>query len=284
MLVHGGMAQNVGPILEMVTEKYLLRSRGGMAGAAGGAGNSGRNPGRVARARMCVRIGAATSRNFHGPIQTIIPWAGNFYTETLIDNVRGRIRRGFLGILDAGRDVRRRHGVHLRAGPQGRGAGTLAGDHVANQARPGNALPFAMEPVVYDFAINERGTWADLLTGGDALLPPHYYTLDVPHLLRSRSAALCRLCAAPSWTNSPLPAAPSPNWAAWCRISSTACCRNCKANAPAAAKPGGLAGRKWLRPRPARTNPRRSQGRADRPCPKPPARQRHHRRRPDAAM
>ena len=25
ILVHGGMAQNVGPILEMVTEKYLLR-------------------------------------------------------------------------------------------------------------------------------------------------------------------------------------------------------------------------------------------------------------------
>src|SRR5262245_60095366 len=26
VLVHGGMAQNVGPVLEMVTEKYLLRS------------------------------------------------------------------------------------------------------------------------------------------------------------------------------------------------------------------------------------------------------------------
>ena len=26
VLVHGGMAQNVGPILEMATEKYLLRS------------------------------------------------------------------------------------------------------------------------------------------------------------------------------------------------------------------------------------------------------------------
>ena len=26
VLVHGGLAQNVGPILEMVTEKYLLRS------------------------------------------------------------------------------------------------------------------------------------------------------------------------------------------------------------------------------------------------------------------
>ena len=28
-----------------------------------------------------------------------------------------------------------------------------------------HALPFAMEPVVYDFAINERGTFADLLDG-----------------------------------------------------------------------------------------------------------------------
>ena len=26
VLVHGGMAQDVGPVLEMVTEKYLLRS------------------------------------------------------------------------------------------------------------------------------------------------------------------------------------------------------------------------------------------------------------------
>jgi hypothetical protein len=47
-----------------------------------------------------------------------------------------------------------------------------------------SALPFAMEPVVYDFAINERGTWADLLTGGESLLPPHYYALVVPQLLK----------------------------------------------------------------------------------------------------
>jgi hypothetical protein len=46
------------------------------------------------------------------------------------------------------------------------------------------ALPFAMEPVVYDFAINERGTWADLLTGDEALLPQNYYALVVPQLLR----------------------------------------------------------------------------------------------------
>jgi hypothetical protein len=41
-----------------------------------------------------------------------------------------------------------------------------------------------MEPVVYDFAINERGTWADLLAGPDALMPSGYYSYIVPQLLR----------------------------------------------------------------------------------------------------
>jgi hypothetical protein len=47
-----------------------------------------------------------------------------------------------------------------------------------------HALPFAMEPVVYDFSINENGTVADLLAGADALMPASYYTLTVPELIR----------------------------------------------------------------------------------------------------
>ncbi len=47
------------------------------------------------------------------------------------------------------------------------------------------ALPFAMEPVVYDFAINERGTWGDCLTGTDAILAQDYYALHVPRWLRA---------------------------------------------------------------------------------------------------
>ena len=46
-----------------------------------------------------------------------------------------------------------------------------------------DALPFAMDPVVYDFAINERGTLAELLEGDTALMPSGYYTLMVPALL-----------------------------------------------------------------------------------------------------
>ncbi|MGH7968884.1 MAG: UTP--glucose-1-phosphate uridylyltransferase, partial [Limisphaerales bacterium] len=56
-----------------------------------------------------------------------------------------------------------------------------------------SALPFAMEPVVYDFAINERGTFAELLDGERALMPPSYYTLIVPALLRQDRYALSAL-------------------------------------------------------------------------------------------
>ena len=41
-----------------------------------------------------------------------------------------------------------------------------------------------MEPVVYDSAINERGTFAELKTGGDAVMPDGYYNIVLPALLR----------------------------------------------------------------------------------------------------
>src|SRR6266851_4557014 len=56
-----------------------------------------------------------------------------------------------------------------------------------------NALPFAMEPLVYDFAINERGTFAELLEGAAALMPTGYYTFTVPELLRQARHSLSPL-------------------------------------------------------------------------------------------
>ena len=47
-----------------------------------------------------------------------------------------------------------------------------------------NALPFAMEPVVYDFSINDCGTTAALLGGDDAFMPSDYYALCAPAWLR----------------------------------------------------------------------------------------------------
>ena len=45
------------------------------------------------------------------------------------------------------------------------------------------AIPFAMDPVVYDFKINEYGSKAALCLEGKALLPLKYYTMILPGVL-----------------------------------------------------------------------------------------------------
>jgi len=183
VLVHGGMAQNVGPILEMVTEKYLLRSEKEWKGRQEALKVLDEVISSL-RTGDIRALGASTTRNFSGPIQTIIPWASTFYTETLIQRVRAEFGGNFWGFWMLG-------------GMSGGGMGFMFAPECKAQAQQRlqeimsatkreleYALPFAMEPVVYDFAINPRGTFAALLTGDDALLPGGYYALQIPQLLR----------------------------------------------------------------------------------------------------
>jgi hypothetical protein len=94
VLVHGGMAQNVGPILEMVTEKYLLRSAAEWKGRQEALGLLGDVIDSL-RSGDIATLGATTTRNFFGPIQTIIPWASTFYTERLIEQARAASANSF---------------------------------------------------------------------------------------------------------------------------------------------------------------------------------------------
>jgi len=55
-----------------------------------------------------------------------------------------------------------------------------------------HALPFAMDPVVYDFELNENGSTAHLLTGREAMLSPEYYLFNVPRWLRQDPRQLAR--------------------------------------------------------------------------------------------
>src|SRR5205085_3688341 len=96
VLVHGGMAQDVGPILEMVTEKYLLRSEAEWQGRKHAMQILDEVVGHL-RLGDIAAIGACTQRNFDGPIQTIIPWAGNLYTGTLVRRARAEFDRDFHG-------------------------------------------------------------------------------------------------------------------------------------------------------------------------------------------
>ncbi|MEO7101186.1 MAG: UTP--glucose-1-phosphate uridylyltransferase [Luteolibacter sp.] len=183
VLVHGGMAQNVGPILEMVTEKYLLRS----------------GPEWIARQQThgiltrilealhtgdIPAIGAATTENFRQPIQAIIPWASNLYTETLIEKISAEFGKDFWGFWMLGGMAGGGMGFIFDPARKSEGQQRLQQIMSETKAMLSSALPFAMEPVVYDFAINERGTWADLLQGEDALMPSGYYSFIVPQLLR----------------------------------------------------------------------------------------------------
>jgi hypothetical protein len=192
VLVHGGMAQNVGPILEMVTEKYLLRSEAEWAGRRQAIGILDEILGCL-RTTDVKGIGAATTRNFFGPIQAIIPWASNYYTETLIEHVRQRFGEHFWGFWMLG-------------GMSGGGMGFIfAPQHKANgqdflqdlmsrtKRELASSLPFAMEPVVYDMAINPRGTFATLLRDDAALLPAAYYAFMAPQWLRTDPRQLSTL-------------------------------------------------------------------------------------------
>src|SRR5437762_6228655 len=149
VLVHGGMAQNVGPILEMVTEKYLLRSEAEWRARREALG--GLDEILEALHKGDIRaIGAATTRNFQQPIQTIIPWASTFYTETLIERVRGEFDRDFwgfwmLGGMSGG-------GMGFIFAPEKKAAAQqrLLEIMTAAKRELQHALPFAMEPGVYD--------------------------------------------------------------------------------------------------------------------------------------
>lgn len=189
VLVHGGMAQDVGPILEMVTEKYLLRGAAEWKARQEAIGILDEIIGCLKHGDI-RGVGAATQRNFDGPIQAIIPWAANHYTQRLIAEAREEFGESFWGFWMLG-------------GMAGGGMGFLFAPEAKEraQSRMGEimravkrelerAVPFAMEPVVYDFRINERGTWAELLGGSEALMPPGYYTLRVPELLRKDTLGL----------------------------------------------------------------------------------------------
>lgn len=192
VLVHGGMAQNVGPILEMVTEKYLLR-----AAAEWEARLSMRSIfDRILAALKSgdVRaLAAATTENWNRPLKTIIPWVTNHFTETIIRRAREKMGDDFWGFLMLG-------------GMSGGGMAMFVAPEQRDEFRDGildimgetkleleDALPFAMDPIVYNFRINESGTRARLLVGEKSLLPSAYYGLQVPELVRQRPEAVSYL-------------------------------------------------------------------------------------------
>jgi hypothetical protein len=189
VLVHGGMAQNVGPILEMVTEKYLLRCEPEWSAR------------RTAIATLDeilalltagdIRgLGRALTGNFFGPLQSIIPWVSNLYTEQLIARTRAEFGDDFWGFWMLGGMAGGGMGFIFAPARRAEAQTRLLEIMLATKRELEHSLPFAMDPVVYDFAINEHGSVAALLEGAAALLPVAFYQHAVPGWLRREARDL----------------------------------------------------------------------------------------------
>jgi hypothetical protein len=184
VLVHGGMAQNVGPILEMVTEHYLLRSEQEWSGRA----EAMRILDDVVEALHkgdVKRIGQLTTRNFEGPLQAIIPWATNRFTDLLIDQCRDQYGDQFWGFWMLGGMAGGGMGFIFDPAIKEEAGQWLGQTLIDTKRAMQTSLPFAMDPVVYDFRINDDGSTAELISGDAAPMPDRYYALVLPSLLRT---------------------------------------------------------------------------------------------------
>jgi len=189
VLVHGGMAQNVGPILEMVTEKYLLRGAAEWAARQRAVATLDQILALLAAGDI-RELGRALTENFSGPLQTIIPWVSNRYTELLIERARAAFGEDFWGFWMLGGMSGGGMGFIFAPHRRVEAQATLAEIMLATKRELETSLPFAMDPVVYDFAINEHGTVSALLGGAEALLPVEYYQNAVPAFLRREAREL----------------------------------------------------------------------------------------------
>jgi galactokinase/mevalonate kinase-like predicted kinase len=184
VLVHGGMAQNVGPILEMVTEHYLLRNEREWEGRQEAMQILDDVVDAIHKGDV-QRIGEVTTRNFEGPLQTIIPWATNRFTDVLIEKCREKYADKFWGFWMLGGMAGGGMGFIFDPTVKVEAQSWLGEVMVETKRSMQTALPFAMDPVVYDFKINDDGSSARLLTGQQAMMPDRYYALVLPALLRT---------------------------------------------------------------------------------------------------
>lgn len=176
ILVHGGLSRDVGPILEMATEKYLLRFRKEWEARLRASQYFDEIVDAIRQGNM-AELGRMTTRDWNLVTKKIIPWASDAYTEELIERIQEHWRKDYYGFLMLG-------------GQAGGGMAFIINPAIHNsfltyleemmcniKHEYENALPFAMEPSVFDFTLNHKGIGGDIFTGDKALLPEEYYRL-----------------------------------------------------------------------------------------------------------
>jgi len=189
VLMHGGMASNVGPILEMVTEKYLLRGNREWD-ARQQTNRIFDNILSAIKSGDIKTLAENTDSNFAGPIKSIIPWASTYFTEQIIKKARAEFKDDYYGFLMLG--GMSGGGMGMFVNPQRYEAYKTRILEILKSTKSelSSSLPFAMEPVVYNWSVNQKGSWSTLHLGDEALMPEQYYAIHVSELVRKDPSSI----------------------------------------------------------------------------------------------
>lgn len=170
VLVHGGISQDVGSILEMVTEKYLLKHDEEWAAREKGIMLFDKIT-YALRSGDMKELGRLTSLDWEEAIQPIIPGVNNAFTDDLIKRMKDEFKDDYWGFLMLG-------------GMSGGGMAFIVNPEISEQIKKRirvimlelkdtyrSSYPFIIDPIVYDFNFNHEGITATLLKGKDAMIP-----------------------------------------------------------------------------------------------------------------
>ncbi len=174
VLVHGGLSRDVGPVLELVTDKYLLRFRkewdSRLREAVFYDGII-----RATHNGDMAELGRLTTRDWKHGTKKIIPWASDAYTEELISRIKKKWGEDYWGFLMLGGEAGGGMAFIINPAIHQRFSEDMEDLMKEVKRKYENALPFAMEPVLFDFTINHNGIRGELKRGSDAFLPEEYY-------------------------------------------------------------------------------------------------------------
>jgi galactokinase/mevalonate kinase-like predicted kinase len=101
VLIHGGISQDVGPILEMVTEKYLLKYEKEWEARQRGIELFDEIADALKAGDM-KQLGKLTTLDWDEAIQPIIPWVNNAFTQELLLKLRSEFKEHYWGFLMLG--------------------------------------------------------------------------------------------------------------------------------------------------------------------------------------
>ena len=149
------------PILEMVTEKYLLREE--EESDARRRSMEIMHELLISFRRSDVKsIARLVTENFLGPIRAVIPFASNVYTETLIARMQERFGKDFWGFLMCGGMSGGGMGFFFDPSVREEAHAVMGSVMLQTKKEMEHCLPFAMDPVVFKYSVNEVGTVSEL--------------------------------------------------------------------------------------------------------------------------